>query len=568
MSFLQKNILLSAFFTLLVGITLTVSSFYFEGKVINDTLQSQGEGMGNLLVQQFDETLIKQGITDTNLNSETQKSLIATVDELSTYNKNIAQGYLFQKDLNSNGNFVTLATPTALVEMGLGPGFEFVPPPPLIEAYEKMKQTKQATSSSVYSDQLGTWFTVITPVLDKNGEIIAIFGIDMSASIIQDSQWSMVKRLSATLLILFVIAFSIQYLNLRRLLQPIKDLSQAVHQVTQGNLNIVLPVKSQDEVGIVVSGFNEMIQQIGKNMTDIEFSNKQLVATFKQVATVSDSTSTQAKDVLMSLEEITSSTDHLAHEAESGNHQLLEINLQIEEILRNTSAASDSITTCLTESNQGIKIVDALKHKSAETENITLNVGQKIYGLEGRMRRINDLLASIQDVAEQTGLLSLNASIEAARAGEHGRGFSVVAEEIRKLSTNSKQASEEIGSLLKIISADVGSTGNEMRVAEQSLNEQSSHIEKTIESFYQIRNHILAVVNRIKKVNETIQIVEKSKETLLITVESVSSMSEQTAASVEMIQQSFTKQLELIHQLNESCRALQEQASSLNSLQK
>jgi methyl-accepting chemotaxis protein len=104
-----------------------------------------------------------------------------------------------------------------------------------------------------------------------------------------------------------------------------------------------------------------------------------------------------------------------------------------------------------------------------------------------------------------------------------------------------------------------------MRIAESSLQEQSTHVDKTIHSFYQIRDQIKAVVKSIQIVDQTMQTVEKAKETLLITIESVSSMSEETAASVEIIRENFTEQLHSIQTLNDSCQTMQEQAVLLTS---
>ncbi|MFD2168904.1 methyl-accepting chemotaxis protein [Tumebacillus lipolyticus] len=564
-SFFQKNLLLSAIFVLLIGITMIGASYYFEGKVINETLSQQGKGLGSLVAGSFDTARVKEAITNTDINSDVQKQLIAELDKIGANNSNIAQAYIFQTKMNADGKFVAVANPTSLLELEALPGTELEPFPAYVLAYEEMLNTKKPTTTEVYDDHIGSWFTTLSPVLDSRGDVVAVLGIDMSANIIADSQLMMVERLGLALVVLFLIIFAVQYFNLKRMLFPIKELSHAVDQVGSGNLNVELEVRSQDEVGVVVAGFNEMVKKIRNMMQEIEGATGQLVTTFTQVASVSDNSKGQAEHVLRSLQEISTTTEYLASEAERGNSQLWDINTKIGEILTHTSEAHSSIEKCVDESVQGIDIVEGLKQKSSQTEAITLGLGQKIYSLEERTRRINSLLSSIQDVAEQTGLLSLNASIEAARAGEHGRGFSVVADEIRKLSANTKQASQEIDELLSDISRDIVSTGQEMRIAEDSLREQTTQVEDTIQSFYHIRNTVQQVASSVQKVTQTIQVVEQSKESLLATVESVSSMSEQTAASVELIQQNFTEQLKSIYSLNESNQALQEQASRLAS---
>ncbi|WP_172844432.1 methyl-accepting chemotaxis protein [Tumebacillus algifaecis] len=564
-SFFQKNLLLSAIFTFLVGITMIAASYYFEGKVITETLSQQGKGLGNLIANSFDPNLVKKAESELDVNAASQKELVAQLDKISKYNTNVAQAYLFEGELNTNGMFKSISNPSSLIEVGAVPGAEMEPFPAYVAAVEKAKATKEPATTNIYEDQFGSWFTVITPVLDSSGNVVAMFSIDMSANIIHESQISMVKGLGVALVVLFLIIFAVQYFYLKRMLSPIKELSNAVDQVGSGNLNVEMKVNSQDEIGVVVTGFNEMVKKIRNMMKEIESATGQLVTTFTQVAAVSDNSKGQAEHVLRSLQEISTTTEYLASEAERGNSQLWDINAKIGEILTHTSEAHSSIAKCVDESVQGIDIVEGLKQKSSQTEAITLGLGQKIYSLEERTRRINSLLSSIQDVAEQTGLLSLNASIEAARAGEHGRGFSVVADEIRKLSANTKQASQEIDELLSDISRDIVSTGQEMRIAEDSLREQTTQVEDTIQSFYHIRNNVQAVASSVQKVTQTIQVVEQSKESLLSTVESVSSMSEQTAASVELIQQNFTEQLKSIYSLNDSNQALQEQANRLAS---
>ncbi|TCP59596.1 methyl-accepting chemotaxis protein [Tumebacillus sp. BK434] len=564
-SFFQKNLLLSAIFTFLVGIILIAASYYFEGKVITETLSQQGKGLGNLIANSFDPDLVKKAETELDVNAESQKELVAQLDKISKYNTNVAQGYLFEGKLNENNMFKSITNPSSLIEVGAVPGAEMEPFPSYVAAVERANATKEPATTEIYDDQFGTWFTVITPVLDSSGNVVAMFAVDMSATIIRESQLSMVMRLAAALVVLFLIILAVQFFFLKRMLNPIKDLSNAVDEVGAGNLNVELDVKSQDEIGVVAAGFNEMVKKIRNMMKEIESATGQLVTTFTQVAAVSDNSKGQAEHVLRSLQEISTTTEYLASEAERGNSQLWDINAKIGEILEHTSEAHSSIAKCVDESAQGIDIVEGLKQKSSQTEAITLGLGQKIYSLEERTRRINSLLSSIQDVAEQTGLLSLNASIEAARAGEHGRGFSVVADEIRKLSANTKQASQEIDELLSDISRDIVSTGQEMRIAEDSLREQTNQVEDTIQSFYHIRNNVQAVASSVQKVTQTIQVVEQSKESLLSTVESVSSMSEQTAASVELIQQNFTEQLKSIYSLNDSNQALQEQANRLAS---
>ena len=563
LTFFQRTILIASFFVLFVGVVLTGSAYYFSGQVLSDSLTQQGLGLSNLWSKQFTTQQMEAALKDRDPNSAIQKAMTAKLDELGSLNQNVAQSYIFETKLNANGNNVAMANASKLLEVGLKPGDEYPAPNEFSSAFQLAIETKKTQASPIYSDQVGHFITVITPILGSTGEVIALFCMDMSADVVGESQLTLVKTLGIALVILYLMILTAQYFNLKRMLSPISQLSNAVQEVGAGNLDIEIPVRGHDEMSVVVSGFNDMVRKVRGMMRDLEHAASQLQSTFAEVSAVTESTNQQGEQVLASLEEISTSTEYLASEAERGNSQLWDMNEKIGDILRNTSAASASIDTCVGESQSGLSTIDTLKRISDETVQITLGVGRKIYTLEERTRLINDLVASIQQIAEQTGLLSLNASIEAARAGEHGRGFSVVAEEIRKLSTNAKQASEEIAAMLNHISDDVVSTGREMRTAEQSLRDQSKNVEDTIQSFYRIRDNVGMVAENIERVQKTIQVVEQSKETLLSTIESVSSMSEETAASVAMIQTNFRDQIASVQNLKSSTKSIQESVDRL-----
>lgn len=563
LSFLQKNFLFSTSMILLLGLVLCTSTYWLQGKVMSESLANQGKGLSDLWASQFDTKLVAEGLQNPDPNSDVQKALTDKLDWLATHNPNVAQGYLIQTTLK-DGKLVLVAAPHSLQESGLKAGDSLDAVDAFATAMQSLGKTNETTASPIYDDLLGAWLSFLTPIKDSSGHTIAIFGIDMSASIVKQSQMELARQMIVALLVLYIPILLLQFFSLRKIINPIKQLSLTVRQVAKGNLQVPeVPVTTQDEVGVVISGFNEMVVKLRAMMSEMELATHQLAASFGQVSDVSQHTQQQADQILRSLQEISSSTEYLAVEAEQGNNQLLGINVKIGEIREHTTAASQTIEHCVHESARGISTVEVLKQKSVETEQITLRVGKKIYSLEERTRRINDLLSSIQVIAEQTGLLSLNASIEAARAGEHGRGFSVVAEEIRKLSSNTKTASEEIASLLLDISHDINSTSHEMRIAEEMLKEQAGEVVNTIQNFYQIRDFIDAVSDSVQMVNHTLQVVEENKESLLSTVESVSAMSEETAASVEEIQANFMLQMDAIESLHQSSQSMQNQANRM-----
>ena len=165
------------------------------------------------------------------------------------------------------------------------------------------------------------------------------------------------------------------------------------------------------------------------------------------------------------------------------------------------------------------------------TIEITSKVKDDVRLLETSSTEIKKFVAIIADIAEQTNLLSLNASIEAARAGEAGRGFSVVAEEIRKLADGSRQAAEEINKVVEIIEKQTGDTVETAKKAEKIVEKQAETVGATKEAFHKIYCATEEVIESVDNVKVKVKGMNKERAGTLEAISSISAVSEETAAS-------------------------------------
>ena len=211
----------------------------------------------------------------------------------------------------------------------------------------------------------------------------------------------------------------------------------------------------------------------------------------------------------------------------------------------------------------GMSTMDDLSNKSADTTNITRNVTENIKKLEGSLSEVEKFVVMINGIAEETSLLALNASIEAARAGEAGRGFAVVAQSVSKLSDGTIEAANQIQNVMGEIKSYANDTVTVASQAEEIVSKQSETVGDTISVFSSMNEYMENLIRDIDSLEKTIEGMEKHRNDTLSAIESISSVSEQAAASVSVVNDSLKNQMTMIDHLHNSTIELDDRAKEL-----
>lgn len=221
----------------------------------------------------------------------------------------------------------------------------------------------------------------------------------------------------------------------------------------------------------------------------------------------------------------------------------------------------DKATTAV---EQGRIIVDELNRKSETTVSITKTLVENINNVQERSSAIEGFIDTINSIAKQTNLLSLNASIEAARAGENGRGFMVVAEQIRKLADESMQAGRNIKKIVESILATTEKTTESAREAETIVFEQAGALQETIEVFGEINECVETLVNGLKDIADNMQLMSGEKEQVQDSISHISIVTEQAAVVTEEITSTLDKQVKIVSDLAKNVELLKQEADALD----
>ena len=443
-----------------------------------------------------------------------------------------------------------------MIAMGLSPDF--------LARIKEVFETKQATATAVYSDEFGSFKTGLTPILAEDGSILAAYAIDYDVSMVT------AKAISEALWILmitalFLIGSSIAvYSLLKKKLTPIQQLSGLSRKVAEGNLEIeALPVISNDEVGVLTTNFNAMIEtlrtviQSATNVSSRVSNSAQVLSTSMQGATDSYNT------VAASMQEIASGADLQVQKAQEGSIVIEEMSVGIMRIAISSNQITESSLTASEEAEKGH---DSTTKSVAQMNAISEAVNQSatsVKMLGAHSGKIEEIVGIITGIASQTNLLALNAAIEAARAGDAGSGFAVVADEVRKLAEQSETSAREISTLISHIQRDTQDSVQVMMHAVEEVDNGLLMISDSERSFGHILTSIHQVSGQIQELSATIEEMAAGTEEVTASVQKMEEFSITSRDNTRVVAEASVSQLQAVHRITDEAQVLTDLSDEL-----
>ncbi|OMD46110.1 hypothetical protein BSK56_17695 [Paenibacillus borealis] len=346
-----------------------------------------------------------------------------------------------------------------------------------------------------------------------------------------------------------LLSIGIGMIMIRMVAKPLVKLSSLMEEGEKGNLSVRTNFKGQDEIGRLGQSFNQMMGQISLLVGKTNDSAQHVLQTAFELSEVSQNTSTMAKEVAVAVEEIAQGAMGLSMEAENGMNYADNIGMNMNKVIDINSKMEGSADRVYQISNEGTGYMGDLITKTNSTEELTRSMIGKVDKLKDSTSSIRKILEVLTTMAQQTNILSLNASIEAVRAGAAGKGFMVIADEIRKLSDQSKVSISVVQDITNDIQKEVEETVDLLLTASPLLTEQIRSVKEASTIFDSVREEMGLFIQESASSTASIRELNQSQFILSESISNVSAVAEQSSAASEEVASIATEQLKISEKL-------------------
>lgn len=352
------------------------------------------------------------------------------------------------------------------------------------------------------------------------------------------SRRNMVLSIIVLVFILGLGAFTVLVIN-RKVISPMQYLNETMNQIEKtGDLSLKLNITSKDESGQMAETFNKMMDKLHDIIKDIHTSSELLASSSEELSA--------------SAVQIAGGSETQSQRASQVSTAAQEMSATIIEVVKNVAGAADAARDASTVAVKGGEIVSHTIESMNGISRTAKESSEIISTLGGRSKEIGNIINVIDDIADQTNLLALNAAIEAARAGEQGRGFAVVADEVRKLAEKTMKATKEIGGMIKAMQDETRKAIDSMENEVLAVGDGVKLATEAGKALKDIVSRVDVVTSMIHQISTASEQQSSATEQISGDIESVASVIAETSTSAKEIAKASHEIAELASNLKKN----------------
>ena len=333
--------------------------------------------------------------------------------------------------------------------------------------------------------------TVYWPILGADGKTAGMFFIGKDRSVIDKTYITILASLFGSVLIIGCCMIIAGIMMSRSIVSPIKKTVTVMSEISKGDLTLRIDATSKDEIGEMAKHFNAFVESLHAAVKKVaESSNK--------VSSEANLLNSAAEQMASGIEQASLQVNSVATASEEMSTTSSEIAQNCVMVAKGSENANSSAMSGAGIVQETIIVMNHINERVKESAGIIKKLGS-------RSEQIDQVIGLINDIADQTNLLALNAAIEAARAGEHGRGFAVVADEVRKLAERTTEATKEIGATIQAMQVETKNAVVSMEDGVVEVEKGASEAAKSEGALKDILSQVGTVTSEINQIAVAIE---------------------------------------------------------------
>ena len=380
---------------------------------------------------------------------------------------------------------------------------------------------------------------------------------------------NMMKLAVFALIVVVVIVSAIGIVITEIALRPIIRVSQIVQKMADldfsENENTEKMKKRKDETGVMTRSVALLREELVNLLEGIQKQSVQLFKTSANLDGDSDETQKMVEQVDRAVGDIATGATSQAQETQNATENVIAMGNMIEDTNAEAERLNGNAQQMKYSSDQAMQILKELNEINDRTKQSIEEVYTQTNITNESVQKIKEATVLIASIAEETNLLSLNASIEAARAGEQGKGFAVVASQIQKLAEQSNESASQIDEITNALISDSTKSVETIAQVRDIMNEQSEKMEKTDSMFRQVNTGVDHAMDSVNTITEKTELLNQSREKIIDVVQNLSAIAEENAASSQETSASITQVNTVVTDISDNASGLKDIAYHLEN---
>lgn len=359
----------------------------------------------------------------------------------------------------------------------------------------------------------------------------------------------------------------IGYLLAHLIVKPIRQMTDLTIKISDMDFRPDTTIdtlnKRKDEIGSMASAISLLRGTLVEVATSIKAQSNMLMNASDDLSGSAAETSNTMEQVEKAVNDIAQGATSQAEETQAATENVVAMGNMVEETNRIVEELVAYAAKMKDAGNRAKSILGDLDTVNQKTESYIDIIAKQTDTTNESALKISEAASMITDIAEETNLLSLNASIEAARAGEQGRGFAVVASQIQKLAEQSNESAQQIGDIIRVLLEDSTKAVEIMDDVKSSMKEQSGYVEKTDQAFEEIQTEVSESIRAMNYISQKTEQMDEARSKVIDVVQSLTAIAEENAASTEETSAAVTEVSAIVTGISEKSEELRKIAVKL-----